>query len=294
MNKRNLQNTGSWLAGLCCFFLIYSSCTAEIAEEPHSTDGMPAIIRAEIDTTGLATRADDPTNEYERKNFITNDQISISKIYNGSTASPVFYKMGSDSEWAVVGTSAITLQAGATYQAKFPINSEIKQNQSTAENYLASNLLQTKAISSRDGVLNFTGDGAFVHQNTKITLAFTGNNNAALSTAVSNFSNFTISANGLRTGKAETKEEIVFYRPEATTFTWCGIVYPKGGTEATTIALSLTYNEVTYKTTISCPMEAGTHYKYKLQIKNDYLVPTGTEITGWTNETVHTGDFDTN
>lgn len=254
---------------------------------------MPAIIRAEIDTTGLATRADNPTNEYERKNFITNDQISISKIYNGSTASPVFYKMGSDLKWAVVGTSAITLQAGATYQAKFPFDySEIKQNQSTTENYLASNYLLTKAISSRNGVLNFTGDGAFVHQNTKITLAFTGHNNSALSTDVSDFSNFTISASGLRTGKADTEEQIVFYRPDATAFTWCGIVFPKGGTDATTIALSLTYNEVTYKTTISCPMAAGTHYKYTLAIKDDYLVPTGTEITGWTNETVHTGDFD--
>lgn len=288
MKRRNLKNTGYWFAGIGWLAFVFSSCTAEMAGEPYITEGTPVTIRAEIDTTRLVTRATG-VDSYDPSSFSSNDQICIIKTRNGSTKS-VYYKMNTSSEWEVVGNDPITLQIGAQYQAKYPFNySGIKTNQSTAADYRASNYLLTKNITSSNGVLDFTGEGAFAHQNTKITLSFTGS--PALSTATSNFTDFSISATGLRTGGTNA-EQITFFHLEESKFDWCGIVYPQN--KNVDITLSLTYNKVTYKAKITCPTAAGTHYKYTLTLKNNLLVPTGTEIEGWTDNTVHTGDFTTN
>lgn len=282
MKTRNIPQTGYCLSAILCLTLIVSSCTSEIVED-RLPDGTPVTVKAEIDPAPPVSRAVDASNAYDRTTFVADDQIRITKTYNKTTKS-VFYKYNG-TMWAAVGNEQITLQAGATYQARYPYSDPgIERDQSIAANYLKSNLLETEVITSRDGVLNFTGDNAFKHKNTKITLSFSGEG-AALN---GDFSNFTISATGLRTG-ADSEEQITFYRPEAGTYNWCGIVYPIAS--STKISLSLTYDGVDYKTTIACPMAIGTHYKYTLTIKNNLLVPTGTEIAKWKNNPVHTGDF---
>lgn len=285
MKTRNIPQTGYRLSAILCLALIVSSCTSEIVED-RLPDGTPVTVKAEIDPAPPVSRAVDVSNAYDRTTFVADDQIRITKKYNTTTKS-VFYKYNG-TEWAAVGNDQITLQAGATYQARYPYSDPgIERDQSTAANYLKSNLLETEVITSRDGVLNFTGDNAFKHKNTKITLSFSGEG----ATLNGDFSNFTISAIGLRTGSS-TEEQITFYRLDAGTYDWCGIVYPiRNSTE---ISLSLTYDGVDYNTTIACPMAVGTHYKYTLKIKNNLLVPTGTEIAKWKDETVYTGDFDKN
>lgn len=296
MKTLNFEIGKTLPTGICCLFLAWTSCSDETVIGGPAEGEIPITIQAEISTPESNTRAEaDLANEYDRSYFIANDVIRVTRTYN-STPSVAYYKL-TGGKWAAQGTPT-SLRIGATYQATFPSDySSISSNQSNKASYLASNLLKTLNLASSSGELKFTGENAFAHQNTKITLVFSGAaNNAPLS---GNFSNFTISGNGIYSGNNAMEEVMYFYRPDNTVFTWCGIVFPKNKTvdsgTSTEISLSLTYDHVNYKAKISCPMVAGKHYKYKLTIQNDMLVPDNMTIEGWT-DTEAEGDhkFDDN
>ena len=132
-------------------------------------------------------------------------------------------------------------------------------------------------ITSRDGVLNFTGANAFTHQYTKITLNF----KAKTGSLSGNFANTLISAPGLYSGGAGD-ESISLFRPDPNAYSWSGIVYPKN--TDTAISLSLDYGGVTYKVSLDCAMATGKHYNYTLTIENGILVPSGSSIAEWKDE----------
>lgn len=272
-------------ACICSLLLAWTSCSDEAVISGPAEGEIPITIQAEISAPESTTRtetAEDATNDYDRSSFMTGDVIRVTRTTSANTSTYAKYQLAEGGKWEPLGTP-ISLRIGATYQATFPENySSIANDQSTQAKYLASNLLKTPDLASSTGELNFTGENAFVHQNTKITLVFSG---AAGATSLSgNFSNFTISGNGLYSG-GNTEETMYFYRPNNNVSTWCGIVYPKNAIEvnpaSTEISLSLTYDQVNYKAKISCPMVAGKHYKYKLTIQNDILVPEGMAIDGW-------------
>lgn len=300
MKTVNLQIRTVRLAGLFCLLLAWTACSDETVIDPPGED-TPIMIRAEISTSDADTRADgrettetvtdDPANVYDRSSFIANDKIRVTRT-NPSDSKD--YLLGADGKtWAVVGTVPLTLRIGANYEATFPHDyKNIQKDQSTQANYLASNLLKSPAATSSSGELNFTGNKAFLHQNTKITLVFTGKAGADADGAAltGTFSDFTITGTGLYTG-GTSPEHMSFYRPKTNVATWHGIVYPKKA--STEISLALTYDNVKYSATIKCPMEAGKHYQYDLKIENDILVPNGMTIENWQSGDSYTGGFDT-
>lgn len=303
MKTVNLQIRTVRLAGLFCLLLAWTACSDEMAIDPPAED-TPIMIRAEISTSDADTRADgrettetvadDPANAYDRSSFIAGDKIRVTRT-NPSDSKD--YQLRADGKWAVVGTAPLTLRIGANYEATFPHDyKNIQQNQSTQANYLASNLLKSPAATSSSGELNFTGNNAFLHQNTKITLVFTGKAGADADGAAltGTFSDFTITGTGLYTG-GTSPEHMSFYRPKTNVATWHGIVYPKKGTgtTGTDISLALTYDNVKYSATIKCPMVAGKHYQYDLKIEDDILVPDGMKIENWQSGDSYTGGFDT-
>ncbi len=299
MKTVNLQIRTVRLAGLFCLLLAWTACSDETVIDPPGED-TPIMIRAEISTSDADTRADgrettetvtdDPANVYDRSSFIANDKIRVTRT-NPSDSKD--YLLGADGKWAVVGTAPLTLRIGANYEAAFPHDyKSIQKDQSTQANYLASNLLKSPAATSSSGELNFTGNNAFLHQNTKITLVFTGKAGADADGAAltGTFSDFTITGTGLYTG-GTSPEHMSFYRPKTNVATWHGIVYPKKA--STEISLALTYDNVKYSAMIKCPMEAGKHYQYDLKIENDILVPNGMTIENWQSGDSYTGGFDT-
>lgn len=298
MKTLNLENRKMLPAVLCSLFLAWTACSGEAVINGPEEGEIPVTVQAEISSLSNDTRTDneDPANAYDRSRFVENDVILVTRTYSGNNDNNIAnYKLGNNGLWSIQGS--LSLRIGATYQATFPTNyNGIEWNQSTAPNYQKSNLLKTPDISSSTGELQFTGVNAFVHQNTKITLVFTGaaTGSDAGDVLSGTFSNFTVSGEGLYSGKT-TQETMSFYRPDGVA-TWCGIVYPKNqeGTNvaSTTISLSLTYEKVNYKTEISCPMVAGQHYKYNLKIQNNILVPDGMEIENWQKGDEIAGKFD--
>ena len=155
--------------------------------------------------------------------------------------------------WTPPSGKALTLQAGATYQAVYPTNyTSIQSSQSVATNYLKSNLLRTEILPASSETIDFT----FKHVNTKLTLIFKP---AEGGPAFSGDFSIQVQAPGLLTG-GSVQEIVTLYRPDTNNYTWHGIVYPKG--TSTDITVNVTYKNVTYKTTLSgCTLTAGSGHR---------------------------------
>ncbi|WP_455640295.1 fimbrillin family protein [Parabacteroides sp.] len=270
-----------WLAIVC------GSCSNEICLTTPQ-DGVPVKVKASINgfdgvltENGLKTAAAD--NDYDRSTFLDGDKISITKTYSGKQEASEYTFASSSSVWTPT-RNALTLQAGATYQAEFPTDYSLQSSQKEMANYIRSNLLRTDVMQSPlNEEVNFT----FKHMNTKLTLKFVpATGGPALSG--SNFS-FQVQAKGLLTG-GTNNEIVTLYRP-GSDFTWHGIVYPKK--VATDISISVTYNNVNYNATLTgCELQAGYNYKYTLTIHNNILVPVGSEIKKWEPVPTYTGTLE--
>lgn len=265
-------------AGICLASVL-GSCTNEMEGDPVAPDGTPVGVVAEIESAA-PTKAAASVNDYDRSSFIAGDKIRLVKSYGATTPQQADYTLSADAAtWAPPSANnPITLQAGAKYKAVYPSGDPdanyILQNQATAENFRKSNKLMSGEITSRDGILMFTGDNAFIHQYTKITLTF----QASTGSLSGNFTNTLITALGLYTGGA-ANESISLFRPDADAYIWCGIVYPKK--TDTALSLSLDYGGVTYKVSLTCGMQPGKHYNYTLTIENGILVPSVSKIDDW-------------
>lgn len=264
------------LAAGICLATALGGCINEMEVEPTVADGTPVRLVAEIESSATSTKAAVEKNTYDRSSFIAGDKIRIFKSNVG--AQQADYTLSANGlEWQQPA-SPVTLQAGARYKAVYPADdlnaNYIQQNQQTAENFRKSNKLVSGEITSRNGILEFTGDNAFSHAYTKLTLTFVSEEGML----TGSFENTLITAKGLYTN-GDNNESISLFRPDPDTYSWCGIVYPKK--TSTTISLSLKYGGVTYKTSIDCDMQPGKNYSYTLTIKNGILVPSGSTIEEW-------------
>lgn len=249
------------------------------------TDGSPLKVETTIDGFGgvatesgsLVAAAD---NSYDRSTFIDGDKIKITKTYKGKNEVMEYTLSGG--VWTPPAGKALTLQAGATFQAEYPTNyTSIQSSQNTPANYMKSNLLRTAPASSSP--ISENVDFTFKHVNTKLTLIFKP---ADSGLPLSGNLSFEVQAVGLRGGSS--LEIVKLYRPDSDVYTWHGIVFPKG--TPTDISVSVTYNNVTYSTTLSgCGLAAGSQYEYTLTIQNNILVPVGSAIKEWTPKETHTG-----
>lgn len=294
----NYKNLGLVWTGSLCFALCFYGCTDDVVTGLSAPIGTPVTVLAEISPvtkseTALGTSID---NSFDRETFVDGDQIKVTRTRTATTQT-ANYRYNSSSAWTVVGTSPVTLEPAATYTAQFPADYDgIKQYQNTPGNYLASNLLQTDPVTSRDGTLNFTnnGDGKpFKHINSKLTIVFTVNRTATIANDA-----VTVEAKGIRTN-ASSNQSITLYRPHpddvSRGYEWCGIVRSVGetsGNPTTDLTVSLTCDGVTYKATLSaCPLRTGYHYKYTLTLHNDLLIPESCTIGNWTENIMSGGNL---
>lgn len=277
----------------CCLLAACWACSAEMPLGLAAEEGTPVEIVAEIQDV-QQTKA---VADYDRtSSFIANDKVRVYRLVNESRVQQADYTCsGSGSAWTLSSSDPVTLQAASEYEAVFPSDyTGIRQDQSAADGsgYLKSNYLKSGKITSRDGILRFTDAGAFVHQNVKLTLEFKVQSGGGTDNKPAvDFTNALLSAPGLLNGGSDD-ENITLYRPDASAYLWCGIVYPKNAN--TTLNLQLTYQGVVYKAAVSCALAAGTHYRYTLTLKNNILVPEGGTIEGWKTDSTgdYTGEFD--
>lgn len=282
MNYLKQIPSSLWLTG-CCLLTCCWGCTNELLTELPATDGTPVKVVAEIEGT-TTTKTDDPGNVYDRNNFIEGDVILIYKTDAGVGENQQNYKYTSG-EWKYAGSGnkPITLQLGAKYYATYPaIYNGINRDQSTEKNYIACNWLKTDKITPTSETLDFTGNGAFKHVNTKLSVTFEGVNDLT-----GTITNLKIKGDQL-SGSSNGIEEITPYHTAADNYIWCCILIPKA-TE-TDITISLTYGGLSYQTTVKCGMLSGKHYAYTLRIRNELLVVKNT-IEEWKGESAFDGNY---
>lgn len=281
------SNKLQWIpAGYLLLSTAMCSCTNEIIFDPASSgEAIPLKIEAGIELReGTSSATTEATNSYDRTTFTEGDVIIVRKEY-GSKIETASYTLTSN-EWTAPKDNKVTLQAGANYQARYPSNYDaINTDQSTANGYLQSNLLETPKVSSpQDENLSFTGNNAFKHVNSKLSLVLQSKEGSLNS---DNLKSLQISGTAIAGGIGT--DYVTPFRPDGTGFMWCCILSPKN--TSTSITVSLTYYGVTYKSTISCTLAADTHYTYTLTLKDNELISTGSDIKGWTDVSAATGDL---
>lgn len=283
------SNKLQWIpAGYLLLSTAMCSCTNEIIFDPASSgEAIPLKIEAGIELReGTNSATTEATNSYDRTTFINGDVITVRKEYGNESPITANYTL-TDGVWTAPNNNKVTLQAGANYQARYPSNYSIQTNQSTADGYRQSNLLETPKVSSpRDENLSFTGDNVFKHVNSKLSLVLKSSNTDATLNS-EKLQSLQISGTAIAGGTGT--DYVTPFRPDAAGFAWCCILNPLN--TPTSITVSLTYYGVTYKSTISCTLAADTHYTYTLTLKDDELISTGSEIKGWEEVSAATGDL---
>lgn len=282
------SNKLQWIpAGYLLLSTAMCSCTNEIIFDPApSGEAIPLKIEAGIELReGTNSATMEAANSYDRTNFNNGDVITVRKEYGNESPITANYTL-TDGVWTAPNNNKVTLQAGANYQARYPSNYDaIKTDQSTANGYRQSNLLETPKVSSpQDENLSFTNGNAFKHVNSKLSLVLQSKGGSLNS---NNLKSLQISGTGIAGGTGT--EYVTPFRPDAAGFAWCCILSPQNA--STSITVSLTYYGVTYNSTISCALAADTHYTYTLTLKDDELISTGSEIKGWEDVSAATGDL---
>lgn len=286
------SNKLQWIpAGYLLLSTAMCSCTNEIIFDPApSGEAIPLKIEAGIELReGASSATTEAANAYDRTTFINEDVITVRKEYGNQITGTANYTL-TDGVWTASNNNKVTLQAGAFYQARYPSNYDaIKTDQSTANGYRQSNLLETPKVSSpQDENLSFTDGNAFKHVNSKLSLVLKSSNTDAKLNS-DNLQSLQISGTGIATRGNSTDYVTPFY-PKASEFTWCCILNPKNTN--TEMTVSLTYYGVTYNSKISCALAPDTHYTYTLTLKDNELISTGSDIKGWTNVPAATGELE--
>lgn len=281
MNKEKL-NILPYIAS--CFLLLGSGCSDE---QPilAVVEGTPLTITAEIGASASPASRADASSDYDLTAFRTGDQINVTCSRGSTTLASSGYTLGTDKTWTASGDGLGFLPA-VVYRASFPIGYDgIQANQEKPADFLKSNYLRTPEVPVSGAEVNFTGSNAFVHENAKLTLKFTGAN------TLPPFSRMTVEGTGLRTS-GTTTQSINMLRPVPSEYTWCAVINPRATETEISITVTDSYG-ITYKATVQCSMAKGTSYTYTLKLQNNTLVPVGpAEIKDWTVSGRHNGDFD--
>ena len=281
MNKEKL-NILPYIAS--CFLLLGSGCSDE---QPilAVVEGTPLTITAEIGASASPASRADASSDYDLTAFRTGDQINVTCSRGSTTLASSGYTLGTDKTWTASGAGLGFLPA-VVYRASFPIGYDgIQANQEKPADFLKSNYLRTPEVPVSGAEVNFTGSNAFVHENAKLTLKFTGAN------ALPAFSRMTVEGTGLRTS-GTTTQSINMLRPVPSEYTWCAVINPRATETEIAITVTDSYG-ITYKAAVQCSMAKGTSYTYTLKLRNNTLVPVGpAEIKDWTVSGRHNGDFD--
>ena len=273
-------------------------------------EGYAMTINADIAGTGLSgksraeareTVASSPTGSamYDRDKFYDGDQIRILQTKGDVPTLPVGttnecnYQLtlsASKETWvATPVANGLNYIAGATYRAFYPVTHDrILLDQSTAEYFRLSNLMQSRTLTPTSTQLSFTGNDALTHAYSRVTLKF-----ALKSTPAPDYT-FTFSGIGIQDGTT-TGTQYIRMLKESESDTYTAIVAPitntGGGATTRTLNVSLTVGGVTYPARLQCACAVNTHYTYTLTIHNDILVSTSHSIAEWKTGTTTSGEL---
>ena len=273
-------------------------------------EGYAMTINADIAGTGLSgksraeareTVASSPTGSamYDRDKFYDGDQIRILQTKGDVPTLPVGttnecnYQLtlsASKETWvAPPVANGLNYIAGATYRAFYPVTHDrILLDQSTAEYFRLSNLMQSRTLTPTSTQLSFTGNDALTHAYSRVTLKF-----ALKSTPAPDYT-FTFSGIGIQDGTT-TGTQYIRMLKESESDTYTAIVAPitntGGGATTRTLNVSLTVGGVTYPARLQCACAVNTHYTYTLTIHNDILVSTSHSIAEWKTGTTTSGEL---
>lgn len=250
--KNNFQIT-SLLALLVCLYL--PACTSG---EEEIGEGRPLEVMAEISST-FTTRADDPhKDDYDKKVFVTDDQIKISK---GST-NAIYQYSETSSYWKLAASqTALTTTGNETFEAVFPSDfSEILIDQTTYTNFWKSNKLVSQKQATGN-LVNFQFAPAFA----KVTVIVEY-------TDTPSGTNFTSSMTGNNiAGNGENQTiDLLYLGNEGNTYTYTGII----NTVTTTITISapmLNGNSGSF-TDINRAFESAKNYTYNFTSNNNLIL----------------------
>ena len=268
-------------------------------------EGYAMTVNADIAGTGIHSREALPTDAgssamYDRDKFYDGDQIRILQTKGDAQTLPVgttnecnyqLIQSGSKETWvATPVANGLNYMAGATYRAFYPVTHDrILLDQSTAEYFRQSNLMQSRTLTPTSTQLSFTGGDALTHAYSRVTLKFALN-----STSATDYT-FTFSGNGIQDGTTTGTQYIKMLK-ENESNTYTAIVSPitatVDGTTTRTLNVSLTVGGVTYPAQLQCACAVNTHYTYTLTIHNDILVSTSHSIAEWKTGTTTSGELD--
>ena len=267
-------------------------------------EGYAMTVNADIAGTGIHSREALPTDAgssamYDRDKFYDGDQIRIQQTKDAAQILPVgttnecnyqLIQSGSKETWvATPVANGLNYIAGATYRAFYPVTHDrILLDQSTAEYFRLSNLMQSRTLTPTSTQLSFTGNDALTHAYSRVTLKF-----ALKSTPAPDYT-FTFSGIGIQDGTT-TGTQYIRMLKESESDTYTAIVAPitntGGGATTRTLNVSLTVGGVTYPARLQCACAVNTHYTYTLTIHNDILVSTSHSIAEWKTGTTTSGEL---
>lgn len=251
--KYNFQIT-SLLALLACLSL--PACTSG---EEEIGEGRPLEVMAEISST-FTTRADDPhKDDYDKKVFVTDDKIKISK---GST-NAIYQYSETSSYWKLAASQTpLTTTGDETFEAVFPSDfSEILADQTTYTKFWKSNKLVSKQKATGN-LVNFQFAPAFAKVTIIVEYTSTPNQYTPKSSVMGND---IISASG-----GSQTINLLYLGNEGNTYTYTGII----NTATTTITISapiLNGNSGSF-TDINRAFESAKNYTYNFTSNNNLIL----------------------
>ncbi len=234
---------------------VFASCTQD-----GTGIATPLEVSAEIGNP--QTRADDPhLSDYDKKKFVTDDVIKISK----SGATDVRYKRTASGGWTPsVSNTSMTTTGGETFTATFPNDfSSILADQSTPTNFWKSNRLTATATATGNRV-----SFSFAPAACKITIivSFKDSNSAGSAT---------VAGKGLCNGNKTTEETITLLKTSEAVkrHTYSGIFSPDAATSYLISVMASPFGTGTYQEKGNeLTFQPGYEYQYTFTGTNELIL----------------------
>lgn len=268
--KRSLQKALS-LAG--CLSFLLSACTSGEQEIPEPGVLQPLEITADIDTRTRAAGTEPAVtgSNYDKRSFVTNDRITVTKTGGTSTQENYYYN---GTRWLPVSGTGITTTGGESFTAFYPTSfSGILADQTSYQKFWESNKLEASA-SATGNLVTFK----FAPAAAKITVVVEYANATHIGESVKVKGATVLTASGPAT------EEITLLGLTTTgaKHTYAGIINP--GTKAYTITVTTTGNAAQTYSQTSKTLSAGHNYIYNFSSTSN-LILNSVSVVGFTDQT---------
>lgn len=287
--------------------LAFAACSSD--EDSVQTLEKPVAMAFSADIYGANTRVSD-----EGTAFTQDDEIGIVAIKDNALESTQFnikYTRGADnSSPEFTATTPYYFQdtQNVTFHAYYPyvstltsssptISVNTKSEKQTADGRKSNDILFAKLSTTyANPKVNFTGENAFKHQLSRLTLKVKAGNGVSdlssltaykIATNLTLDATFNVQTGTLTAGSTTGNISGTASSVSGTEYSFDPIIIvPQSPTDGK-ITLELTYNNQTYKTDLNVndsKFQAGYSYDYTVTINNTGLEVSSASITDWTSK----------